>query len=444
VGLSVYFEGGMDMKIDESLHLFCDDTNEKAVVFNLKTSKQYELPYKKAKELDEYTINKINSLACAPVEIEYKKLEHLRLILTNKCNLKCIYCYADGGSYHQKLGEMDFVIVQKTIKFFYSKYKYIHQISFFGGEPLIKIDLIEQSCAYINSYCKKNEIPLPIYSMVTNATLMDDKAIEIISKYNIHINVSLDGPKEFNDTQRIFVEGNKSVFDLVDKNISKLRKKQSFSIESTCSNHIDEFGYTFKDIQDYFRNRYSISRVNVSAAIIVDKVDDRLKLSNNEYVGNSTLAMVKKFFNQKEFVFNDLIIRLLNTYFTNYYCSTFCDAGITQFSIWMNGDVYPCQLFLGKEDYKLGNIDELNDKVLNEFKNKQLKNFDKCKKCGYIRFCQTCLRRRDEIKESTEYCEDIKSAVDYFLDSLLSLKYQNKPRYELLMKGYMKFYEENQ
>ncbi len=432
------------MKIDENLHLFCDDINEKAVIFNLNTSKQYELPYKRAKELDDDTVAKINSLVCDPVEKKYNKLEHLRLIVTNKCNLKCIYCYADGGSYHQKLDEMNFDTLQKTILFFYDKYKYIHQISFFGGEPLIKIDLIEHACKFTNSYCEKNEIPLPIYSMVTNATLMDAKAVEIISKYKIHINVSLDGPKEFNDKQRIFVEGNRSVFDLVDKNIRKLREKQSFSIESTCSNHIDEFGYTFKDIQDYFRNRYSISRVNVSAAIIVDKVDDQLRLNNNEYVGNSTLAIVKKFFNQREFVFNDLIIRLLNTYFTNYYCSTFCDAGITQFSVWMNGDVYPCQLFIGKEDYKLGNIDELNTDILNSFKRKQLKNFDKCEKCGYIRFCQTCLRRRDEIKVSTEYCEDIKSAIDYFLDSLLSLKYQNKPRYELLMEGYMRFYEENQ
>ncbi len=432
------------MKIDESLHLFCDDKNKKAVVFNLNTSKQYELPYKNAKELDDVTVAKVNSLVCSPVEKKYNKLEHLRLILTNKCNLKCVYCYADGGSYHQRLDEMDFDTVQKTIQFFYSKYRYIHQISFFGGEPLIKVDLIEQSCAYINSYCEKNKIPLPIYSMVTNATLMDDKAIEIISRYKIHINVSLDGPKEFNDKQRIFVDGNKSVFDRVDKNITKLRKKQSFSIESTCSNCIDEFGYTFKDIQDYFRNRYSISRVNVSATIIVDNVDDNLKLNNNEYVGNSTLAIVKKFFNQEGFVFNDLIIRLLNTYFTNYYCSTFCDAGVTQFSIWMNGDVYPCQLFIGKEDYKLGNIDELNTGILDHFKKKQLKNFDKCEKCGYIRFCQTCLRRRNEIKYSKEYCEDIKSAVDYFLDSLLSLKYQNKPRYKLLMEGYLKFYEENQ
>lgn len=432
------------MKIDESLHLFCDDINKKAVVFNLNSSKQYELPYKNAKKLDDCTINKINSLVCAPVEKICKKLEHLRLILTNKCNLKCIYCYADGGSYHQKLDEMNFDTVQKTIQFFYSKYKYIHQISFFGGEPLIKIDLIEQSCDYINSYCKNNKIPFPIYSMVTNATLMDDKAIEVISRYKIHINVSLDGPKEFNDKQRIFVDGNKSVFDRVDKNITKLRKNQSFSIESTCSNCIDEFGYTFKEIQNYFRNRYSISRVNVSAAIIVDNVNDNLKLENNEYVGNSSLGNVHKFFNQKEFVFNDFIIRLLNTYFTNYYCSTFCDAGITQFSIWMNGDVYPCQLYIGKADYKLGNINELNEKVLNEFKNKQLKNFEKCEKCGYIRFCQTCLRRRNEIKDSAEYCEDIKSAIDYFLDSLLSLKYQNKPRYELLKEGYLKFYEENQ
>ncbi len=65
-----------------------------------------------------------------------------------------------------------------------------------------------------------------------------------------------------------------------------------------------------------------------------------------------------------------MIIRLLNTYFSDYYCSIFCDAGITQFTISMNGDVYPCQLFLTTQSNKLGNVNQLNDKLLDDFKSK--------------------------------------------------------------------------
>lgn len=109
----------------------------------------------------------------------------------------------------------------------------------------------------------------------------------------------------------------------------------------------------------------------------------------------------------------------------------------------MNGDVYPCQLFIGKEDYKLGNVTSLDEKLLKEFKQHQLKNFDKCKKCGYLRFCQTCLRRRNEIKCSESYCADLKKAIRIFLKKMFDLKFAYPLKYNELLKGYKQFYEKN-
>ena len=55
------------------------------------------MPYDKAVEMNSETIQKINALKCDPEEPKFQKLEHLRFVVTNRCNLKCIYCYADGG-----------------------------------------------------------------------------------------------------------------------------------------------------------------------------------------------------------------------------------------------------------------------------------------------------------------------------------------------------------
>lgn len=431
------------MKQDESLFLYLNKELKIAIIYNLNNSKQYMMPYDKAVEMNSETIQKINALKCDPEEPKFQKLEHLRFVVTNRCNLKCIYCYADGGSYHQDLQDMSFDTIKKTIEFFYARYKWIHQISFFGGEPLIKTDLIEKSCNYINSFCIQNSRKFPIYSMVTNATLMNESAIKLINKYNILVNISLDGPKEFNDRQRVFVNSKGSVFDIVDQNVKELRKLNNFSIESTCSNIIFEYGYTFEDIKNYFMKRYNISRVNVSGAMIVDNVDNKLGILDKDSVGDSMTAEVEKFFSNNDFIFNDVIIRLLNTFYSKYYCSTFCDAGITQFTVSMNGDVYPCQLFIGKEDYKLGNVTSLDEELLKEFKQHQLKNFDKCKKCGYLRFCQTCLRRRNEIKCSESYCADLKKAIRIFLKKMFDLKFAYPLKYNELLKGYKQFYEKN-
>lgn len=73
--------------------------------------------------------------------------------------------------------------------------------------------------------------------------------------------------------------------------------------------------------------RYNISRVNVSGAMIVDNVDNKLGILDKDSVGDSMTAEVEKFFSNNDFIFNDVIIRLLNTFYSKYYCSTFCDAG---------------------------------------------------------------------------------------------------------------------
>lgn len=402
-----------------------------------------EYSYSKTQKLSNEDILLMNSLSELPIEQEVNRLEHLRLILTNKCNLNCIYCYANGGTYNEKLADMSYETIVNSINYFYSSYEYIHQISFFGGEPLLKIDLINQTCEYVVGFCEQNHIKLPIFSMVTNGVLIDDKAIEIIDKFKIQTNLSLDGPKDFNDRQRIFSDKDRSVFEIVDYNAKKLRKKIKFSVESTCTNIINEYGYSFDDIQNFFRKRYLIDRVNVAAAMIVNDVDSDLELKGEKEEEKSLSKIVNRFFRKdhSKYAFNDIIIRLLNTYFSNYYCASFCDAGLKQYTIAMNGDIYPCQLFFSSKENKLGNINNLINKEMHLFQRKYKKEFDKCKKCGYRRFCQTCLCKVDEIERSDNYCLEVKKGVDLFIQNMLDLKENNRKEYGILLKEYKEFYE---
>lgn len=430
-------------ELSESLYLYKNDEKQVSYLYDLNSSKQYRIPYSKSNNLDQKSIDLINSFVTEPKEKRLDKLEHLRLVLTNRCNLRCIYCYANGGSYNQELLDMSQYTIINAVKFFYNKFNWIHQISFFGGEPLIKIDLIEETCNFIVELCKKNNCKIPIFSMVTNGVLLDEKAINIIKKYNISINVSLDGPKEFNDKQRKFVKDTKSVFNIVDKNVKNLRKYKKFSIESTCTNILNEFDYNFEYIQKFFKERYCIDRVNVSAAMIVNDVDISLDLQGEKRKERYLFTIVERFFNnlEEKYVFNDIIIRLLNTYFSDYYCDSFCDAGITQFTVSMNGDVYPCQLFLSNSENNLGNVNEFDYEKLDAFKEKHKKNFSKCQKCGYKRFCQTCLCKRSEIEYDNNYCNEVKRGVSFFLKNIFDLKTNDKIKYEKLLKEYKEFYE---
>ena len=160
--------------------------------------------------------------------------------------------------------------------------------------------------------------------------------------------------------------------------------------------------------------------------MIIDDVDKSLDLLGEKAKEKKLKSFVMRFFSDNSFAFNDVIIRLLNLFFSDYYCPSFCDAGVKQFTVSMNGDVYPCQLFVTTHSNKLGNIQDLNDQDLVNHQKSILKNFEKCLNCGYKRFCQTCLKKKDEIENNDDYCCDIKEGTDLFLKCMFDLKDNKK------------------
>ena len=85
------------------------------------------------------------------------------MLITNRCNFNCTYCFADHGSYGINLDNMSIEIARKTIDYFFKKYDKIYALSFFGGEPLIAIDLIDYVCGYIAENYEDN---IPKYSSI--------------------------------------------------------------------------------------------------------------------------------------------------------------------------------------------------------------------------------------------------------------------------------------
>lgn len=72
----------------------------------------------------------------------------LYLLVTQYCNLKCVYCYNGDETYarDQKL-KMSFETAQKAIRFFWDKLEDQGNLSivFFGGEPLLNWPVIKQT-----------------------------------------------------------------------------------------------------------------------------------------------------------------------------------------------------------------------------------------------------------------------------------------------------------
>ena len=115
-------------------------------------------------------------------------------------------------------------------------------IGFYGGEPLLRFSLIKQIVAYAREKFDGKELA---FTITTNGTLLNEEIISYFEKEDVQLMISLDGPKEIHDKNRVFPNGQGS-FDTVMENLERLKaiapdyaKKVSFSMVMDPINDYD-------------------------------------------------------------------------------------------------------------------------------------------------------------------------------------------------------------
>jgi cyclic pyranopterin phosphate synthase len=108
-----------------------------------------------------------------------RPVTNLRISLTSRCNLSCIYCHAEGEKNPESEMSADEIIaiMQMAAKFG------IRSIKFTGGEPLIRPDILQ----IVRAVPKGIEA-----SITTNGILLADMAADLKAAGLRRVNVSLD------------------------------------------------------------------------------------------------------------------------------------------------------------------------------------------------------------------------------------------------------------
>jgi len=116
------------------------------------------------------------------------------LFPTNRCNLRCTYCYASAGEY--RLKDMDFETAKNAISLIVDNNLKVGSKEFIvafhgGGEPFIAWDIIKMCVAYAKSLSNKFNLKL-ITSGATNAIMSSEQVEWSIDNLN-NLSISLDG-----------------------------------------------------------------------------------------------------------------------------------------------------------------------------------------------------------------------------------------------------------
>lgn len=158
------------------------------------------------------------------------------LSITNKCNLRCIYCYANTGTDNLS---MPFEIAKNAID---NQIKHIIQsnedtiaITFHGGgEAFVEMGLIKGIVEYIQNRSKDYGLK-PVLGCVTNATLITKEVAKWLAGNFSHLTVSLDGAEEIQNLQRPRADGSGSYNKAISGINNLVRAKVDFAIRATVT-----------------------------------------------------------------------------------------------------------------------------------------------------------------------------------------------------------------
>ena len=285
------------------------------------------------------------------------------IMLTEACPLRCKYCYIKNRDVDN---EISIETIDKTINLFSES----PQVIFFGGEPLLKLNLIKETMKR-HPNCK--------WQVVTNGVVNFNEFMDEVyypNKDRFDVQLSWDG----NTDSRISVNGT---------NISN-------KVYGNLITNLDK-GY-------YIQTRSVVSDTNIETLY-----DTYLKLINlRKIYPNYTpdfnfahqMSFRKEFFaqldNQLSKIFNYIatntddyipqwISLMLFQNLSKDPMNESCDAG-SYICVRPNGDVYPCTILsqISKE-FCLGNV---IDKKLDFEKLNKLVQYTKCTKdCALKKYC---------------------------------------------------------
>ena len=130
-------------------------------------------------------------------------VKSLCLMVAQDCNLRCKYCFGDGGSYGGQRAVMSEEIGRAAVDFIIknSKNRKHCEIDFFGGEPLINLKTVKA----VTEYVRKRETETgKIFklTLTTNGMLLNDDTTQWLNDNNISVVLSLDGRKSVHDAMR--------------------------------------------------------------------------------------------------------------------------------------------------------------------------------------------------------------------------------------------------
>ena len=362
-------------------------------------------------------------------EVPKLRITNTVLQIANDCNLNCIYCYGDGGSYGRKRELMTFETAKDAVDLMVANSEGVETllVIFFGGEPLMNFEVVKATF----DYCKSLEPQIGkkfAFSMTTNGTILNDEIYHFIKDNRISVMISVDGGRDVQNTHRCYCDGRGS-FDDVVKNIERFKDARGGHLAARAT--VCKTDIRFKKIKDdllslgFTHAITSMVDTGEDSPLFIGgdytaKVLEQYKILADDYVNNIISGKGDS---------NNVFEHTLNSLYFKKMRIRSCNAGNSGIAVGTDRNIYPCHRFMGMEDYIIGTLDTgIDEERKGEYQKATIYAKEDCKECWARYLCSgacahtSACHGGDVFHAPKCYCDIYKGLYEIILEMYWRLK----------------------
>jgi uncharacterized protein len=215
-----------------------------------------------------------------------RKLRQITLQVTQNCNFRCSYCIYNGPPQSRQRTRsnkrMSWQTAKEAVDFLWNHSVDSSQvdIGFYGGEPLLEFPLIRKVVDYSKRLFLGRDLT---FNMTTNVTLLTMEMLHFLQDHNFNLLISLDGPREINDKNRVFSDG-RGTFDSVMEQIELIKKVAPDYFKGLKISMVIDPLNDFDCVNSIYINAAELSELHILPSFVDYGYEDRKTAISDEYM----------------------------------------------------------------------------------------------------------------------------------------------------------------
>jgi uncharacterized protein len=311
---------------------------------------------------------------------EMNQTLNMTVVMNLDCNFNCVYCYEGDMKGKLYMTDKTAGLLVDFIKNRFTGRKKTINIDFFGGEPMLSMDMIKAISEEMKAFAKDRGVTYS-FSLVTNGSLFKRRyAEELISLGLTGIKTTIDGPPEIHNATRPFKSGAGS-FDSIIENLKQTCDIVNIIIGGNyTSDNYKKFPLLFDYLDKEGLTPDRISEVRFAPVIknpggvssLADYTDGLMSLNEPWMTQAGTLLReeaLKRGYKSSKVMPSPCQIDVDDYYVVNY-----------------DGGIYKCHSFIGKKDFEIGDLRTGLSDYRHSHKRDIWKNSE-CRECVYLPLC---------------------------------------------------------